>query len=79
MNPKGSTEGGETARRQCFFVASFAFKFPTLSRDAIPNATVVGHAGRATYRYAGNLYASPFCGQDGNSMPHSPAGFKWGF
>ena len=34
MNLKGNNEGGETARRQCLFIASFAFKFPTLSRDA---------------------------------------------
>ena len=50
MNLKGSTEGGETARRQCFFVASFAFKFPTLSRDAIPNAAAATVAHRPPAR-----------------------------
>lgn len=34
MNLKGNNEGGEAARRQCLFIAPFAFKFPTLSRDA---------------------------------------------
>ena len=51
-------EGGETARRQCFFFVSPLRKFPRLPHDTIPNAATAKIAHRQTR--AGNLLSRPF-------------------
>ena len=48
--PMETNEGGETARRQCFFFVSPSRKFPRLPHDTIPNAETATVARRPPAR-----------------------------
>ena len=65
-------------RRNCTkavpLLCVFQVKFPTLSCDAIPNAAMATFSSPPTH--AGNLYASPFYGQDEIIIPHHGGGCK---
>ena len=55
---------------------SLEYSFSHFTLDAIPNAAADTVVRRPPARVICHL---AFKGQDGNSMPHSPAGFKRGF
>ena len=76
MNLKGNTEGGELHEGSASFCASFAFKFPTLSRDATQTRRRLR---LLTIQPARVICCLALVGQDATIIPHPPAQNKPGF
>ena len=74
--PMETNEGGETARRQCFFFVSPSRKFPRLPHDTIPNAEATTVARRPPARVICDL---PLRGKTWVIIFHSPAQGKQEF
>jgi len=73
MNLKRYTEGGETARRQCFFNTSFRANFSGFLSTRPKRG---GGYGCSPSNHAGNLLLHPLTGKTGRIIPHRKIKYK---